>query len=257
MFLKNFTLMVTLILHACIAHGQQYNRDAVCGSDTEQVRYVSLRSIEPVNYQAFRCRQVSRWGIRPEIGRSSYVYTPQTARWLGKHNGASFALYVAYGDFNLGARFILATVTPQTELMLDGKPLTGEAKLNPNKGEYSAGYSLNLKYNFCLEPYIAITKNEFRVINEDSLQQHYQIPRVSGFTAGIGLNKYFRLTDFQFLTLFVRYGHGFTDFGKVHSSLGVGYSEWCFGLAYKGFAQKFFMKPTQSTDGLRRILPHH
>lgn len=252
MFLRSVTITATLILHAGIARCQEYNRLAVCGSDTEQVRYVSLRTGKLVNYQAFRCTQVSRWGIRPEIGRSSYIYTPPTDQWLGRYSGGSVAIYVAYGNFNLGARVAFTTITPQTELVIDGKPLTREALLNPIKVDYSAGYSLNLKYNFCLEPYVAITSNKFFVLNEDSLGKHYQIPQVLGFTAGIGLNKYFRLKEFQFLAVFVRYGHGFTDFRKVNSELGSGYSEWCFGIAYKVFAKKVFLRPI-ANSGLKHV----
>jgi hypothetical protein len=253
--LRRVIISVVLLLCFCIARGQEYNRRAVCGSDTQQVRYVSLRTGDLVNFPAFSCKQVSRWGIRPEIGGSSYIYTPETARWLGRHNGGSFALYVAYGNFSIGARFVLTTVRPQTELVLDGKPLTNEAQLNPIKEEYSAGYSLNLKYNICLEPFVAVTSNKFYVVNEDTLKKHYQIPHVNGFTAGIGFNKYFRIREFQFLAIFVRYGHGFTNFRKVNRDLGSGYSEWCMGVAYKGFANKYFMKPAGRTDGLRPVYP--
>lgn len=247
-WILRITYVAILLMKGSFAHSQEYNRALICGSDTVHVNYIGLKYGEQVDYYAFRCKQVSPWGIRPEIGRSSYIYTPETARWLGKHNGGSFAIYIAYSNFNLGARFVLTTTIPQTELILDGKSLTSEAMINPIKTEYSAGYSLNLKYNLCVEPYIAITKNSFRVINEDSLGKHYQIPQVSGFTAGIGLNKYIRLKEFEFLSLFLRYSHSFSDFRKVEKSLGVGYSEWCIGLAYKVFAQKTIMKPIKSTN---------
>lgn len=206
---------------------------------------------------ALMCTQVSKWGIRAEIGRSSYLYTPKTDYWLGRHNGGSFAIYLVHGNINLGVRCVLTSTNPKTDLLVDGKLLTTEARVNPIKVEYSAGYSLNLKYNFCLEPYVAITSNKFYVVNEDSLGKHYQIPQVAGFTAGIGLNKYFRLKEFQFMSVFVRYGHGFSNFKKVNNDLGTGYSEWSFGVAYKGFAKKCYTKLLQNTDGLLSLPRRH
>lgn len=248
-WLLGITYVVILLMKSSFAHSQEYNRAVICGSDTEHVNYIGLKYGELVDYYAFRCKQVSPWGIRLEIGRSSFIYTPETARWLGRHNGGSFAVYVAYGNLNIGARTVLTSAISKTDLVLDGKLLESNAKLNPIKIEYSAGYSVNLKYNFCAEPFLAVTKNAFYVLKEDSIGKHYQIPQVYGFTTGIGLNKYFRVREFEFLALFVRYSHSFSNFKKVEKSLGIGYSEWNFGIAYKVFAKKTIMKPINANSG--------
>ena len=161
-------------------------------------------------------------------------------KWLGNHKAVLFGFSFVHRRINLGAKFKFATTTPKSLLVFNGDTLTYEAKLNPPKIDFYAGYSLDLKYNFSIEPYFGITRNIFYVINEKELNKSFNIPGVNGVNTGVTLNKYFKLKEFQFLSLFLTYGYGFTNFKKVNSSLGVGYSEWTLGLSYKVFAKKRF-----------------
>jgi hypothetical protein len=56
------------------------------------------------------------------------------------------------------------------------------------------------------------------------------------------LNKYFKLKNYGYLSVFGSAGYGFVNYKKVHSELDNGYLEWNFGVSIKGFGTKRFNK---------------
>lgn len=238
--MKQFLLIAAFIAISARAGAQNYEREAVCSSDTVMVP--GNPKLSGRLYKAFECTKVSKLGLRVELGFNHYGYNPQTRNWLGNHNGPLLGLAIAYGDFNLGIKFKPATVSPRQELAFDGVALTKDAKLNPNKIDYDLSYSINFKHNISLEPYIALTSNSFVVINEAELDRQYHIDKTRGLTLGTSLNKYFRLKNFQFFSVFARYGYGLSDFKKTHSNLGRGYGDIAVGVAYKGFIKQTYWK---------------
>ncbi|MBO9592832.1 MAG: hypothetical protein J7599_07970 [Niabella sp.] len=238
--MKRFLLIAAFIATAARAGAQNYERNPVCGTDTVIVH--SNPKLSGSSYEAFECTKVSKLGVRVELGFNHYRYNPKTRNWLGNHNGPLLGLAIAYGDFSLGVKFKPATVTPRQELVFNGVALTKDATLNPNKIDVDLSYSINFKYNISLEPFIALTSNSFLVINEEELGRQYQIDKTRGLTLGTTLNKYFRLKNFQFFSVFARYGYGFSDFKKTHNSLGAGYGDIVLGVAYKGFIKQTYWK---------------
>lgn len=199
-----------------------------------------MKTGERISYKAFECIQVAKAGIRVELGYTSFSYNHRTKNWLGNPGGLLVGLTFVHSRFNIGTKFKFATTTPKSQLAFNGDTLTYEAKLNPPKIDFYAGYSFDFKHNLSIEPYVGVARNLFYVINENELNKSFDIPKVHGLITGVTLNKYFKLKEFQFLSLFITYGYGFSNFKKVHSSLGVGYSEWTLGLSYKAFAKKSF-----------------
>lgn len=239
---KAFSIFIFFIL-AATCYGQLYNKEKHCGADTINVDTYNRKTGESIKYKAFECTQVSNFGIRVDIGFNTYSYSNNTKQWLGDHNGALFGLTLAYKNFNFGVKFKPATVNPKSVLVFNGDTLPKNADLNPIKFEYDISYSLALKYNFAIEPYIALTNNSFHVINEKDLNKNYKISKIIGLTTGLTLNKYFKLNEFKFLAVFVKYGYGFTNFKKANSQLGRGYSDFSVGIAYKAFYKRNFLNP--------------
>jgi len=240
--MKNCLFFLTIFLISPQLFGQAYERNTICKNDTIKVDYVSLKRGVRIQYKAFECEKVSKLGIRVDIGFDHYKYNSKTRNWLGNHNGPLFGLTIAYENFNIGAKFKPATVNPKQDLDFNGETLTNEANLNPIKIDYDFSYSINFKHNFSIEPYVALTANSFTVINEDELGKNYIIDKVHGLTIGTSINKYFHLIDYQFISVFAKYGYGLTNFEKVNSSLGFGYSDFTIGVAYKGFIKQRFLK---------------
>ena len=239
--MKHYIVFAILLIYSPVIFAQTYNRNSICGTDTVDVDYRD-RMIGRVQYKAFECTRVSKVGVRVELGFNRYSYNAKTKNWLGNHNGGMLGLGIAYMDFTVGARFKPATVNPKRELYFSGELLTTAADVNPVKVEYDVSYSINLKHNLSIEPYVALTRNSFFVINEDELGKKYDINKTNGFTIGAAVNKYIHIKDFQFSSVFARYGYGLSDFRRINSDLGVGYSDLVIGIAYKGFGKQRFHK---------------
>jgi len=240
--MKNYLFFLTIFFYSTPLWGQVYERNRICKNDTIDVDYIDFRTEKRIQYKAFECEKVSKLGIRIDIGFNHYKYNPKTRNWLGNHNGPLLGLTVAYGDFNMGIKFKPATVNPKQDLDFNGEILANEAELNPIKIDYDVSYSINFKHNLSIEPYAALTANSFIVINEDKLGKNYKINKVHGLTIGTTINKYFHLKDYLFFSVFAKYGYGLTNFKKVNSSLGIGYSDFVIGIAYKGFVKRIFLK---------------
>jgi hypothetical protein len=241
--MRKLFAFLTIVVFYNSLKAQNYNRNKKCATDTVNVSHYDQKFGQHQNYRAFKCEQVSKLGIRFDLGFNLYNYNAKTKRWLGNHNGSTLGIGILYKDFTLSADFKPASITPKTELEFNGQLLTSQAKLNPIRIEYRLGYSINTANNFGIEPYIGYTRNSFRVINEEQLNKQYDIDKIPALTFGTTINKYFKIKGFQFIALWARYGYSFTNYEKINSLLGRGYNEFSFGLAYKGFTtRKFFDK---------------
>lgn len=240
--MKNSFFLLALILLSTTTIAQNYERNIICEPDTINVDSRSMKTVEHIRYKAIWCTQVSKFGLRLDVGFNHTVYNVKTKEWLGNHNGSLAGLTVAWGDLNLGAKIKLATVHPIAVLDFNGEQLTRDAKINPVKCDFNLGYSINLKHNISIEPYIALTMHDFKVLNEEKLGKKFNLNKLWTPSIGTTIHKYFQIDDFQFINVFVRYGYGFADFKKVHNELGYGYSDLSLGIGFKGFIKRNFLK---------------
>jgi hypothetical protein len=228
--------------------GQQLSREKRCNTDT-LIAHIDRRhhlgrdvNDTATTYKAFDCTKISRFGLRLDIGFASYSYNDKTKRWLGNHPGPSFNFILVYEKFNLGFRFKPWTVNPGTQMIFGNDTLTRRADLNPVKLDYYMGYSIDMKNNFSIEPYLGLTRNMFIVINEDELNKTFHIRTATGLIAGVTFNKYFKLKEFKFISAFAGAGYASTDFTKTNNKLDKGYFEWTIGVSCKGFFKKHFLE---------------
>ena len=228
--------------------GQKMDNVIFCSLDTFIVKPVSeFRHIQKASvdsfapYKAVWCEKCSKFGARIEIGISIYHYNQKTKDWLGNHGGPNFNFILTYDKFNLGFRFKPWTVSPNEELLFDNKVLPKYANLNPIKLDFYTGYSFDFEH-ISLEPYLGFSRNIFTVINEDELQETFSFPSVTGFINGVTVNKYFKIKNYEYISVFANVGYSIVDYTKVHNALGKNYFEWSIGIAYKGFFTKRFMQ---------------
>jgi hypothetical protein len=119
-------------------------------------------------------------------------------------------------------------------------PIT--AKLNSIKLDYYIGYSLDFEKLISIEPYIGYNSSSFIVINEDKLNQKFSLKKTGGIIIGTTLNKYLKIKEYEYISVFGTAGYSFVNYKKVHSDLDNSYFEWNIGIAYKGFFTKRFNK---------------
>jgi hypothetical protein len=243
-------IILLLITFSFNLYAQKWSNELLCTSDTlvvepqPKMRNVTKnqdqRELQP--YRIVQCRTRSNFGLRFDVAVSNYYYGEQTTSWLGQHAGPNFNFVLTIEKFNVGFRFKPWTIEPQKELEFNGVILPTTARLNPIKIDYYVGFSFDFERLISLEPYLGYNRSSFVVINEDVLNQNFSFEKTGGLVLGTTVNKYFRLKDYEYLSLFGSIGYGFVNFEKVQSSLDNGYFEWNLGIAFKGFFTSNFYR---------------
>lgn len=243
-------IITTIILVSTITVGQKWNPETICSSDTLIVEpYISMKynpeTIFTPNqkpYKIVQCRTRSNIGFRFEIAVSNYYYGEKTTSWIGQHGGPNFNFIMVVDKLNFGFRFKPWSIDPKKEMDFNGQMLPTTARLNVIKLDYYLGYSFDFEKLISVEPYVGYNRSSFIVINEDELNQKFIFDKTGGLIVGATVNKYFKIKEYEYLSVFGTVGYGFVNYEKVHSALDNGYFEWNLGIAYKAFATKRFNK---------------
>jgi len=245
-----FFLITSEVLINTISFGQKWTPEIICSTDTLTVKpYISMKynpdkmdSTKQESYKIIQCRTRSKVGFRMDIAVSNYYYGDITTRWIGQHAGPNFNFILVFDKLNFGFRFKPWTINPKKEMEFNGQTLPTSAKLNNIRLDYYVGYSFDFEKLISLEPYAGYNWTSFRVINEDELNQEFSFNKTGGLIIGTTLNKYFKLKDYGYISVFGTVGYGFVDYDKVHPDLDNGYFEWNLGVAMKSFGIKRFNK---------------
>jgi len=248
-----FFVFTLVILTNSLSFGQKWIPEVICSTDTLTIEpYISMKYIpdkmDTVNQESYKivqCRTRSKVGFRMDIAASNYYYGDKTTSWIGQHGGPNFNFIFVVDKLNFGFRFKPWTIDPKKEMDFNGQTLPTTAKLNNIRLDYYIGYSLDFDKLISLEPYAGYNRTSFLVINEDELNQEFVINKTGGLIIGATLNKYFKLKDYGYISIFGTVGYGFVDYQKVHPDLDNGYVEWNLGVAVKSFGIKRFNKKVE------------
>jgi hypothetical protein len=229
------------------AYAQKWERETICSSDTLRVEpHIPMKhalknqdSTWLVPYRIVKCITRSNIGLRLDAGVSGYTYGAMTSDWIGNHAGPNFGLALAIDKLNIGFRFKPWTVDLKKEMEFDGVTLPTVARLNAIKLDYYTGYSFDFERLISIEPYLGYNRSSFIVINEDELNQEYSFRKTGGFIFGTTLNKYFKVGEYQYVSVYGSAGYSLVNYEKIHPGLDNGYFEWTLGVASKGFFTKF------------------
>ncbi len=247
--MKRLFLLITYsILMSTISLGQKWIPEIICSTDTLSIEpYISMKynpknTIKQEPYKIVKCRTRSNVGFRIDIAASNYYYGNKTTSWIGQHIEPNFNIILVINKLNFGIRFKSWTIKPQKEIKFDEQILPTLAKLNNIRLDYYLGYSFDFEKLISIEPYVGYNKSSFYVINEEELNKEFSFNKTGGFIFGLTINKYFKVKEYEYISLFGTLGCGFVDYTKVHPDLDNGYFEWSIGVAYKGFITKIFNK---------------
>lgn len=247
--MKRILLIIAITVAVCtITVAQKWSPETLCSMDTlivapyRSMKYSPERPYNPDQkpYKIVQCRTRSNVGFRFEIAVSNYYYGEKTTSWIGQHGGPNFNFILVADKLNFGFRFKPWTIDPKKEMDFDGHTLPTTAGLNVIKLDYYAGYSLDFEKLISVEPYIGYNRSSFNVINEDELNQKFTFNKTGGLIVGATVNKYIKIKEYEYLSVFGTAGYGFVNYEKVHPDLDNGYFEWNLGIAYKVFATKRF-----------------
>jgi len=243
-----FILFIVILLNK-ISFAQKWIPETICSTDTvlvepyQAMKYNAAKpdSLTPAEpYKVVECKTRSNVGFRIDVAVSKYYYGEKTASWMGQHGGPNFNFIFTLNKWNLGFRFKPWTFSPKKEMEFNGHMLPTSAKVNTIKLDYYVGYSFDFEKLVSLEPYLGYNRTSLVVINEEDLNQTYKLYETGGFIAGATLNKYFKIKEYEYISVFASAGYAFVNYKKVHPDFDKGYFEWNFGVAYKGFLTRLF-----------------
>lgn len=245
-----FLVITSAILINSISFGQKWTPEVICSTDTLTIEpYISMKynpdkidTTSQEQYKIIQCRTRSNVGFRMDIAVSNYYYGEKTTSWIGQHGGPNFNFILVADKLNFGFRFKPWTIDPKKEMEFNGQTLPTIARLNNIRFDYYVGYSFDFEKLISLEPYAGYNRTTFLVINEDELNQEFTFNKTGGLIIGTTVNKYFKLKDYGYISVFGTVGYGFVDYEKVHPNLDNGYFEWNLGVALKSFGIKRISK---------------
>ncbi len=248
--MKKIILTFVIIFISNIVFGQKWDKEPICSADTLIVephlpmKYIpkNLDTLNQKPYRIILCRTRSNVGFRAEIGFSNYYYRKQTTSWIGQHSSPNFNFILTIDKLNFGFRFKPWTINPKKEINFEGQTIPTTAKLNSIKLDYYIGYSLDFEKLISIEPYIGYNRSSFIIINEDEINKEFSFVKSGGLIIGTTLNKYFKIKEAKYISVFGTAGYGFVNYEKIHPDLDNGYFEWNIGVSYKGFLTKRFNK---------------
>lgn len=245
-----FKLLIFVILIQCPSYAQRWIPEAICSKDTLIVQPIhskkkgkeidTLFVFDTLAYQIVRCETRSNLGFRMELGFSNYYYGKNMTSWIGQHGSPNFNFYAVYKKLTFGIRMKPWTIDPKRMLVVQNQLVPTNAQLNVIKSDIILGYSLDFNRLLSIEPFVGLNTNNFVVINEDDINQDFSFQKIKSPIGGVTINKYFKIKEHEYLSLFSTLGYSLAYFMELNPTLEPGYFEWNIGLAYKGFGIKHF-----------------
>lgn len=100
------------------------------------------------------------------------------------------------------------------------------------------GYTYNLGGDFGFEPYAAYLRTNFILADED-LRKNLKINKGNGFSAGVKINKYFKLKGFgNYFVVYIDNNINYSGMERIHPVLGNIFYSAELGVAVKFWATK-------------------
>jgi hypothetical protein len=140
----------------------------------------------------------------------------------------------------VGFNYKINTINPNQELTFNGEVMTKFTNLNVYNSECYLSYSLDFPYGLSLEPYAGMNRIGFNVINEEELNQEFNLNKAIGFFVGGKLHRYWRIqnnsgSEYQedvLFSIYADYYYSWTDFTPVHDRLTNNFYAWGFGVSF-------------------------
>ena len=196
---------------------------------------IELDTITKVRLNGKESKYVmSNWKLKASAGVINYFYDDVTSAYFDNHLGANFKLALFYKNFFLEFGYSPATIQTKDTLFFFTANLSKEADLKIVKTDITFGYTINLPYNFSIQPYAGYLKTSFSVTNEEKIHKYFVFNPVRGYTGGITINKYIPLKNKgEFFVVYLNSNFNYSNYKKMHFFLGETFYAIEFGIAYK------------------------
>ena len=184
-------------------------------------------------------RTTSNFGLQTGFGFSRISYDSETQKYFGIDKSSTYFLSFFYSNFLLRFSFkpirgALSEPTDTLHFVKDTEPLAGS--LNFFRTDVQIGYTLDLPYNFGIEPTLGYLSTSFEAKDENGDDMNSISKKVRGFTLGFSINKYFKLRSIgDYLVVYINNNINFSNYSSYNPDLGNSFYSIEMGFAVKGW----------------------
>lgn len=168
-------------------------------------------------------------------GTAFNIYDKKTNSIFGKTQSVVFGATFFYKNFFIKADFrpVIVHEKKSTLYFPASEPFEGIHDLTIFNFTHRIGYTYNLGGDFGIEPYAAYLRTNFSIIDDD-LSKNLNLKKGNGFTAGVVINKYFKLKKFgNYFVIYIDNSINYSGMGKIHPALGNSFYSLELGVALK------------------------
>lgn len=225
--------------------GQYFERIKTCSPDTIKIELFKNNHEERSRYRAVECIEPTNLGLRFEAGFSGYSYSGNSNDWFENKITPSGGIALAYRNLSIGTRLKFTTFNPGVEYYFGNELLRVNSRVISKKSDFYLGYSLNARNLVSFEPYLSYSIDIFRVKNQASLGQSFNLLTAKGLLGGLSVNRYISIGGYEFFSVFLNFAYSMVDYTRTHAQLNKGYIEGTIGIAYKGFYERQFREKVE------------
>jgi hypothetical protein len=175
-------------------------------------------------------------------GTALNIYDKKSNSILGKTQSIIFGATVFYNNF-----FVMADFRPVIVYIRNKNRILNFPPSQNFEGSYEItifnfthrfGYTYNLGGDFGIEPYAAYLRTNFVLADED-LRKNLNIKKGNGFTAGVKINKYFKLKGFgNYFVVYLDNNINYSGMKRIHPALGNSFYSVEVGIALKSWISR-------------------
>jgi hypothetical protein len=181
----------------------------------------------------------SNFGLQFSVGRSFLFYDKNTRIYFGNEMNSAIKLSLFYSNFFLGGSFKPnrgPLTDPSDTLHFDVGTEPRSGSLSYLKTELFCGYTIELPYNFSIEPMIGYLRTSFTGQDENGNDFESLSKKVGGLTFGFSINKYIKIRNIgDYLVIYLNNNVNYSGYNNYHSALGNSFYAVEIGIAAKGW----------------------
>lgn len=186
--------------------------------------------------------ELTNYALQLSTGNSFNYFDKTTKKYLGNFKGSTYRLNFFYKNLFIGLDYkpVLKIISEQQDtIYFDHTQYQNNAKVRMYRTDITTGYTINLPYNFSIEPYVGILATSFRIVNKDELDDNFELDKTRGLASGFIINKYIKLRSYgSFIVIYLDNNINYTNLNNFHPYLGNTLFSFEIGLAFKGIFER-------------------
>lgn len=231
-FLKLITMKsLLLFLFAILVAGSLFSQNS---------RHINKVTRDKTGY--VKEYETTNFAFALNNGTALNVYDKKTRPVLGETQSLILGITFFYKDFFFSSEFrpVIEHFNANKKILIFSYSGDYVGLVDANVFNYAlrAGYSYNFGNDFGFEPYAGFLRTNFHIF-DDEIRKKADINKGNGFSAGVMLNKFFKLRGYgNYFIVYLDNSINYSGMARIHPELGNIFLSAELGVAVKFWATK-------------------